>query len=193
MDTPHYHKAPLGPSTAIDITGDGRILCFEEKTNRIVEIDISNGSNNGISYRIADEFNFERYYWSQIVHIHSTNVILALLKYHATKMFWLVSFRLIDDRRVALAMFKLKTKIRSDGYHVSSQRLDGCCYFGFSNERLGRKKNGNDGTAKKTESVILQVGRSASQFASKVIANDQNSLTKIRYLTNDYRLLIPNQ
>jgi len=70
--------------------------------------------------------------------------VLVLLKHHATKMFWLMTFELREEQKVARAMFKLKTRIRSVGYHVASQKNGRDCFFSFCN------------FGKRFESVILQ-------------------------------------
>lgn len=122
--------APLGPSSATELTEDGRILCFEEKSNKIIAIDVS--TRNITHYPVNTEFGFENYFWSQIIS-YPKNIIMALLKHHATKMFWLVTFELNNEPKAAQAMFKLKTRIRSVGYHVASQRSHQSCFFSFCN------------------------------------------------------------
>lgn len=122
--------APLGPSSAIDLTEERRILCFEEKSNRIISIDAT--TRKITHYPVNAEFGFERYFWSQIIS-YPDNIVLVLLKHHATKMYWLITFELSDEPKAAKAMFKLKTRIRSNGYHVASQKYERDCFFSFCN------------------------------------------------------------
>uniref|UniRef100_A0A1I7Y8I8 DUF1618 domain-containing protein n=1 Tax=Steinernema glaseri TaxID=37863 RepID=A0A1I7Y8I8_9BILA len=54
--------APVGPFSATELA-DGRILCFEEKSNRVVAIDVSDAKLRR-DYLVAKQFSFENYYWN---------------------------------------------------------------------------------------------------------------------------------
>ncbi|VDM40267.1 unnamed protein product [Toxocara canis] len=129
--------APPGPFSALDFSSEGRILCFDEKTNRIVSIDLL--SNGRHYFAVPLEFEFQYYYWSHIVAIDKA-MILALLKKHKSRHFYLVTFSLLVDSAIATEITRMRTKIRSEGYQVSCQRLDDCFYFGFCN-RVRSTKN----------------------------------------------------
>uniref|UniRef100_A0A0M3HKP7 Uncharacterized protein n=1 Tax=Ascaris lumbricoides TaxID=6252 RepID=A0A0M3HKP7_ASCLU len=47
---------------------EGRILCFDEKTNRLVRIDLR--SNERQYFAVPLEFQFQHYYWSHLSEIN---------------------------------------------------------------------------------------------------------------------------
>ncbi len=57
-------EAPMGPSSATDFTEDGRILCFDERNNRIVVIDRL--SRRDLFFSVGTVYSFQHYYWAQI-------------------------------------------------------------------------------------------------------------------------------
>ncbi|VDK29629.1 unnamed protein product [Gongylonema pulchrum] len=116
--------APPGPFSALDISPDGKIVCYDEKLNRIVQIDFR--TEDRIFHVIPSCLNFERFYWSHIVAVQNT-VLLALLKSHRSCAFYLVSFLLQPDRPDALEVQRIRTKIFTDGYEVNFRlrRLSG--------------------------------------------------------------------
>uniref|UniRef100_A0A914ZJA9 Ig-like domain-containing protein n=2 Tax=Parascaris univalens TaxID=6257 RepID=A0A914ZJA9_PARUN len=136
--TPSVFDAPPGPFSALDLSPEGRILCFDEKTNRLVSIDLR--SNERRHFTVPLEFQFQHYYWSHLSEINKS-VVLALLKKHRSRCFYLVTFNLLIDKAIAIEISRTKTKISSDGYQVSCQRLSDCFYFGFRNRvRLSKSE-----------------------------------------------------
>ncbi|KAK0404707.1 hypothetical protein QR680_017588 [Steinernema hermaphroditum] len=188
--------APVGPFSATELA-DGRILCFEEKSNRVVSIDVSDAQKR-CSYVVAKQFSFENYYWSQILSVTS-DIILCLLKQHKSKMFYLVSFRLNDKKKTVSAICKRRTRIRAQGYRVSSQRGDnGTFYFGFcsptsssdsnaswrkvSDRKLFLNQMKNDAFAESSKPTVMSV--SSTDSSSSDCSNSQPDDESVTSATN---------
>lgn len=122
---------PVGPFTAMDFF-DGQVLCYDEKYNRIVCVDLRRVERRYCG--VPKSLHFSKYYWSHIVVINK-GVLLVLLKNHASHVFHLVSLSFKQGELATVVLDQVRTKISADGYEVCCQQLGGRVYFGFLNRR----------------------------------------------------------
>ncbi|VDN59280.1 unnamed protein product [Dracunculus medinensis] len=130
-------EAPLGPFSAVDLTIDGRLLCFHEKKDEIISINIRTGQ--WISFPLPESLCFQYFYWSNLISL-SREILLVLLKEHKTRLYYLVTMKLNFEKTMVTIISKSKTTIKLTGYCVSAQKIkNNELYFGFCGQKLFEK------------------------------------------------------
>ncbi|CAI4232650.1 unnamed protein product [Auanema sp. JU1783] len=121
------HHVPIGPLAAFGCF-QNEILIFDDNRNQLV---IQDGASV-LKLSINERYYSRLFYWARLFYI-SKDVILALLKCHANRVFYLVSFRLDRDSQTCIDLRHVKTGVYSRGYHIGSHWAGRQIVFSINN------------------------------------------------------------